>query len=167
MWDKICSFPPKSSGQKSWCRACITPVTDSQTGFDREQTAESMRETCWVAAVTGGTLTVVRVDEMRSLRGVVDELDLADLPHLSALVTSLLQRAHTQKQASRHTGFFFSLHGFGTRVKLDFICTGDEFLTWTFGLIEAVTTLIAWLWLYFPTISVKKKICQVGANRPP
>lgn len=42
----------------------------------------------------GGRLTVVCVDEMRCLRGVVDELDLANLPHLSALVTELLQHAH-------------------------------------------------------------------------
>lgn len=86
-----------------------------------------------MAAVTGGTLTVVRVDEMRSLRGVVDELDLADLPHLSAFVTGLLRRAHThartQKQASRHTGFFFLCIDLTTSVKLVFICTGDEFLT--------------------------------------
>lgn len=64
---------------------------------------------------------------MRSLRGVVDELDLADLPHLSALVTGLLQRTHAETGVTSHWIIFFSLHGFGTCVKLDFICTGDEF----------------------------------------
>lgn len=44
-------------------------------------------------------LTVVCVDEMCRLRGVVDELDLADLPHLGALVTNLLQRAERRTQA--------------------------------------------------------------------
>lgn len=48
----------------------------------------------------GGRLTVVCVDEMRRLRGVVDELDLADLPHLGAFVTELLQHTH----AHAHTG---------------------------------------------------------------
>lgn len=49
----------------------------------------------------GGRLTVVRVDEMRCLRGVVDELDLADLPHLGVLLTELLQHAHTHTHASK------------------------------------------------------------------
>lgn len=49
----------------------------------------------------GGRLTVVRVDEMRCLRGVVHELDLADLPHLGALLTELLQHAHTHTHASK------------------------------------------------------------------
>lgn len=48
----------------------------------------------------GGRLTVVCVDEMRCLRGVVDELDLANLPHLGAFVTELLQHTH----AHAHTG---------------------------------------------------------------
>lgn len=49
----------------------------------------------------GGRLTVVRVDEMRCLRGVVDELDLADLPHLGALLTELLQHADTHTCVKR------------------------------------------------------------------
>ena len=35
-------------------------------------------------------LTVVRVDEVCRLRGVVEELHFADLPHLDPLVTKLL-----------------------------------------------------------------------------
>lgn len=50
---------------------------------------------------TGGRLTVVRVDEMRCLRGVVDELDLANLPHLGVLLTELLQHAERHTHASK------------------------------------------------------------------
>lgn len=46
----------------------------------------------------GGVLTVVSIDEMWYLRRVVDELDLADLPHLGAFFTKLLQ--HTPTEAS-------------------------------------------------------------------
>lgn len=44
-----------------------------------------------------GRLTVVGVDEVRRLRGVVDELDLADLPHLRALVSELLRHAERER----------------------------------------------------------------------
>lgn len=74
---------------------------------------------CWVNLKDGmgraewtvlcGTLTVVRVDEVRCLRGVIDELNLADLPHLDALVTELLQHAHkhTHTRARASNWLFF------------------------------------------------------------
>lgn len=39
-----------------------------------------------------GTLTVVCADEVGCLRGVVDELDFVDLPHLNSLFTKLLDK---------------------------------------------------------------------------
>lgn len=47
-------------------------------------------------------LTVVCVDEMRCLRGVVDELNLANLPHLDALVTEFLQHTGRHKHSRTH-----------------------------------------------------------------
>lgn len=49
-----------------------------------------------VMQLSCGKLTVVGVDEVRGFRGVVDQLDLADLPHLFAFVPELLQHAETQ-----------------------------------------------------------------------
>lgn len=71
--------------------------------------ADERLEMCWVASVhrLGGKLTVVCVYEMRCFRGVVDELDLADLPHFGTLVTDLLQYAERDTQ-KRQT---FPLHG--------------------------------------------------------
>lgn len=67
---------------------------------------QGVKEPLYCAAVEG-TLTVVCVDEVRGLRGVVDELDFVDLPHLNTLFAELLDKntpESTRRRGSCHPG---------------------------------------------------------------